>query len=414
MKIVLLGKGFISWGGGIDCLKFYISALLSKSNIKKIQLYLLIPQESQFNVKVKNRLRPLKKMLVDIINGKRPHYVSENSIDKEGIIKSFHCFEDKVDILFYSESRTGLVDTLKKIDADVVIPSIDSLGKEFPYPWVGYLYDFQHKYYSEFFTASDIENRNKAFSVMLNDAKAVIVNALDVKNDILKYYPATKAQIYNLPFTPIPRKEWFSNTDNDITEKYSLQKKYFMISNQFWIHKSHSTAFEALAILHNKGIDNYDIICTGNTYDYRFPNYFNELKEKVAQLGLINKVRFLGYISKEDQIQIMRKSVGVLQPTLFEGGPGGGATYDAVALGIPVIVSDIPVNKEIVEENVFFFKTKSPEDMADKMLNLIRRHENNEFIKSNPELLIEKGNARLEILGDRLLEAIDCVMNSSK
>jgi len=414
MKIAILSSGFISWGGGVDFLKNCTNALSRKSETENLQIYLLIPQESQLIINIKNQLRPFKKMLVDILNGKRPYYVKMHSIDKQVIINSFSCFKDNVEIIHYLNSRVGLIDALQRIRADVVLPSIDSLGKEFPYPWIGYLCDFQHKYYPEFFVDREIENRNKEFTVMLTDAKAVIVNALDVKDDICKYYPETKTQVYNLPFAPIPSKEWFAN-DKNIAELYDLPEKYFMISNQFWIHKSHSTAFEALAILQNKeGIDDYEIVCTGNTHDYRFPNYFNELQEKIAKLGLVNKIRFLGYISKEDQIQIMRNAVGVLQPTLFEGGPGGGATYDAIALGIPVIVSDIPVNKEIFEENILFFQVKSPKDMADKMLTLIRKNENNELIIANAEELIAKGNARLEILGDRLLEAINCAINISK
>jgi len=386
MKIVLLGMGFISWGGGLDCLKLYIKALLRKKKTKNLEIYLLIPQ-----------------------------YSGMSSEDKQAIINSVSSNEENVDVIvFYTHTKVGLIDALKQIQADVVIPSIHSLGKDFPYPWVGYLYDFQHKYYPDFFTLTDIENRNQAFSVMLNGAKTVIVNALDVKNDILKYYPGAKAQVYDLPFAPIANKEWFSDSDNNIVERYSLQKKFFLMSNQFWVHKSHGTAFEALAILQNKGIDDYEIVCTGNTGDHRFPNYFNELQQKIAQLGLINKIKILGYIPKEDQIQIMRKSMGVLQPTLFEGGPGGGATYNAVALGIPVIISDIPVNREIVADDIFFFKTKSSADMADKMLNLIHKQENNEFIKVSPEFLMDKGDARLQILGDRLLEAIDYVMSGSR
>ena len=67
----------------------------------------------------------------------------------------------------------------------------------------------------------------------------------------------------------------------------------------------------------------------------------------------------------------MKESLGVLQPTLFEGGPGGGAVHDAISLGVPSIVSDIPVNKEIKAENVYFFKTKDAEDLSKKMHNLI-------------------------------------------
>lgn len=413
MKIVLLANGFTSWGGGIDCIKFYINALLEKCAKAELELYLLIPEENEFILNIKNQLRPFKNMLIDFLNGKRPYYVKSKSVDKQIIKDAFKCYDGKLQVIFYPNNSNLLLRKLKYINPDAVIPAIASLGRDFPYPWVGYLYDFQHKYYPDLFTSGEIARRDKHFAVMLNEAKAVIVNARDVKHDIFKYYPQTKTQVYNLPFAPIPREEWFLDEDN-VDEIYTLPKNYFMISNQFWVHKAHGTAFEALALLEQRGIDNYEIVCTGNTYDYRFPNYFNELTLRIRQLGLSNKIRFLGYIPKEDQIQIMRKAVGVLQPTLFEGGPGGGASYDAIALGIPVVLSDIPVNKEIEEENVLFFKLKSPEDMADKMEELIRKRESNELVKPNKEVLLLKGNERLDMLGDRLLEAINYVISVNK
>ena len=78
-------------------------------------------------------------------------------------------------------------------------------------------------------------------------------------------------------------------------------------------------------------------------------------------------IRFLGYIPKDDQLAIMRGAVAVVQPTLFEGGPGGGAVYDAVSSGTPSIVSDIVVNLEIDLGVVRFFKAGSPKDLAEKM-----------------------------------------------
>ena len=40
-------------------------------------------------------------------------------------------------------------------------------------------------------------------------------------------------------------------------------------------------------------------------------------------LGLEQRVRVLGLVPKRDQIEIMKKACAVLQPTRFEGGPGG-------------------------------------------------------------------------------------------
>lgn len=412
MNIVLLSNGFVSWGGGIDFFKHCTYALINQKDANNLNWYILIPDDKKIT-SVKKQLYNLKNVIKEVFNKRCVSSNRMDSISTQVIIDSFKCFEEKMEIIFYRNSKQGLLDTLKKINADVVIPSFESLGKDFPYRWVGYLYDFQHKYYPGFFTKREINDRNRAFSKMLLDAQTVVVNSKAVKQDIFKYYPDTITKIIALPFAPVVQARWFQ-FDDTLLAKYKLPEKYFIISNQFWVHKSHITAFEALAILQNAGFDDCKIVCTGNTFDYRFPGYFNKLQEQIMKLGLNKKIQFLGYIPKDDQIQIMRKSIAVLQPTLFEGGPGGGSVYDAVAFGIPVVVSDIPVNREILEDNIFFFKAKSAEDMANKMKEVIDKDKKNELRKPTTEELLIRSNKRLEMLGDRLRYAIDSAINAKQ
>jgi glycosyltransferase involved in cell wall biosynthesis len=89
-----------------------------------------------------------------------------------------------------------------------------------------------------------------------------------------------------------------------------------------------------------------------------------------------------------------------VQPTLFEGGPGGGATFDAVALGIPSLLSDIPVNLEISDPLVRFFKTSNAESLAEKMMEIPA----NPPIRRNDVFLQEKSDHYARELGLSLCE----------
>ena len=46
-------------------------------------------------------------------------------------------------------------------------------------------------------------------------------------------------------------------------------------------------------------------------------------------------------------------------PSLFEGGPGAGAVNEAIAIDLPVIVSDIEIHKEIKHNKIFYFNSKN-------------------------------------------------------
>src|SRR5262249_55024043 len=159
-------------------------------------------------------------------------------------------------------------------------------------------------------------------------------------------YGPVSTEIIALPFAAAPQPDWFDIDVTRLWSKYNLPPNYFLCSNQFWVHKNHAVVIEALAIAKAEARAHH-VVFTGETYDYRDPGHFQRLMRRVEELGVMQNCHFLGLLPKLDQIGLMRAAVAVIQPTLFEGGPGGGAVYDAVALGKRVVLSDIPINREI-------------------------------------------------------------------
>jgi glycosyltransferase involved in cell wall biosynthesis len=267
------------------------------------------------------------------------------------------------------------------------------------------MFDYQHKHLPHLFSEEECNRRDEKFAGMLAAASAVIVNSRDTQTDIETFNPDHASKIIALPFTPLPNPAWFAADNENVVQKYKLPKRYFLISNQFWRHKSHITAFEALALLQrNADIQDVQIVCTGEMRDSRHPNYFSELEANIVGMGLRNAVSILGHIPKIDQIQIMKNAVAVVQPTLFEGGPGGGSVFDAMALGIRAIISDIPVNREIEDANATFFTTGSVPDLAEKMAIALSE----EAPQIDGERQLELARQRTAVLGGRLLEAAAC------
>lgn len=400
IKIAILGKGYIDWGGGIDLLKYYMNSIYNKNNI---ELILFLPKNKSFINKLKFILRPYKNCILTLIKEKK-FYFKRTQIDIDEIKNNFLLEFPNLKIMEYNDSKKSLIKILQEKNIDIIFPSIASLGKNFPIPWIGYIYDFQHKYYPNFFTKKTCKARDKDFSKILDEAKSIIVASKSVKNDIQKYYPNNKCRIYVTPFEPIVRDKWL-NKERDIS-KYNLPKKYFLISNQFWIHKNHKTAFKALSLLNNiKDFEDIQIVCTGNMYDSRNPNYLNELKLLIEKLGIKNNVHLLGYIPKIDQIEILKQSIGLIQPTLFEGGPGGGSTAEALSLGKKVVLSNIPVNKEIKNDSVYFFEAKSEIDLKDKLIEVL----NESNLNNNFDLDIIKNNSKIaqKNLGDYIINMIN-------
>lgn len=106
----------------------------------------------------------------------------------------------------------------------------------------------------------------------------------------------------------------------------------------------------------------------------------------------------MGYVPKIDQISLMKNALAVVQPTLFEGGPGGGASYDAISLGVPVIASDIPVNKEMNHGDVTYFSVGN----LDELENILLERGIAPYKRKSNEILIADGLKRKKIAGDAL------------
>lgn len=401
MKIGIESKGFDGWGGGIDFVRHVASCLEMANEEGLHELHLLLAKNDVF-FHVKKHIQPFREVARSIIHREQLYWNSWDGFDEHYLKKTFSNFEG-INCIFPGHSRKSHLSYAKKNKFDVLIPCTLPAPEGYPVPWVGYLYDFQHKYLPQFFTQRAIEARDYAFSKMLNCAAHVIVNAKSVKSDVDKFIGHYKAEVHVLPFSPSPKEKFFSE-NRELSANYGITKPYFIICNQFWIHKDHSTAIKAFAEFLRISGPYFQLVCTGDTHDSRFPDYFASLVRLIKELGVDEDIKILGHIPKLDQIALLKKSIAVIQPTLFEGGPGGGSAYDAISLGKALIISDISVNCEIQQDDrVFFFEVKNVKDLAQMMTKVSQLN----FDVIDNKTLRAKATTRKKACGQFLLSVID-------
>lgn len=389
--LALLAGSLAQWTGGIDFLRFCISALHSVSPESRWSIFL--PSRS-----IKKSAVAHVKNAVKTIAGMRAGHPPR--ILRSELTDALASCPAQTNLVDYRDTSRGLAGALRECRAQVLFPCSRSLGRSFPLPWIGYIPDLQHKRLPHFFSVRERAARDRVFLRILEEAQVVVVNADAVVQDIEEFYPRHRARLFSLPFCP-PTNSVSVGEDSAprVRQTYRLPSKYFMISNQFWVHKSHETAFMALRRVRDEGHD-VGLVCTGNTHDYRWPDHFDNLKALIERNGLQSHIHILGLIPKDDQLEIMRESIAVIQPTLFEGGPGGGAIYDAVSTNTPAIVSDIPVNREIDIGVVNFFTAGSVDDLATKMIDNLNRPP----VMPSQEEVCARLKARQREYGDFLLQ----------
>jgi glycosyltransferase involved in cell wall biosynthesis len=84
-----------------------------------------------------------------------------------------------------------------------------------------------------------------------------------------------------------------------------------------------------------------------------------ELKSLAHELGISERVEFLGWQSREDLVKWYHRSNIFLFPSRHEGMPN--AVLEAMASGLPVVASRIAGNEELVLDGVTGLLVK-PED----------------------------------------------------
>ncbi len=387
----------MDWGGGIAFLQLCLQGLETSVKKNNITVVLLIPLKK--NYFLYSYLKNAIKILLNFINSGKFNgaYIKKESDVLDQLV---YCVNYKVKLIRYKNTLTNLEKVSIDEDIDVLLPSFDNLGSNFSIPWIGYLYDFQHKEMPQFFSDKEIKSRDIDFSNMLLNAQSIIVNSKKVKTDINKYFEYDVQKIFTLPFTPFINKR-NSESPLSVKTKYKIPEKYFIISNQFWVHKDHMTAFLAFASFCLNNSD-YKLVCTGELSDYRNPSYINVLKNVIIKHSIEERVIFTGFLSKTDLLLLIENASCLIQPTLYEGGPGGGAVYDAYMYGIPIILSDIEINNEVVDcGNIIRFDAGNSADLCSKM-NLAILKEKVEYSIINSFI-----NNVNEELGNILINAIE-------
>ncbi len=224
--------------------------------------------------------------------------------------------------------------------------------------------DFQHVHLPELFSPVEIEYREQIYRETARRATRVIVFSETVRKDFAAFAPRHAAKARALPPVSVVPAEVYDEPVEPLLERLHLPEKFVYLPNQFWKHKNHATAFQAVRILRGRGM-NVALVCSGFPGDYRHPEYFGELWQKLSEWDVRGQVIFIGQVEHDDVLRLMRQSVCVLNPSRFEG---WGITVDeARSVGKQVVISDIPAHREQNPPRATYFDPNNAEDLAQKL-----------------------------------------------
>ena len=350
LHIGLAAQGGRNWMGGSEYIRNIILALASLSADKRAKFEIFLLVSSSYDEQFIREVQPYIKQVI--------------VLEKNAFPTIFRKVKWAIRTLILREPAYRYDKLLKVHKIDFVYPII-SLNSGFPLNHgAAWIYDFQHKYLSEYFTNQEIIDRDFEFSRIACKSSDVVLSSISAETDFIKFYPDAECSTHVLPFKILCQPDWYEVTPSESQRKYFLPDKFFIISNQFWQHKNHLTVLHALKLLKDTGVEPV-VVCTGYIYDYRRPDYSDLVLQTIHKYDLSRQVYLLGLIPKIDQIQLLRRSIALIQPSLFEG--WSTVVEDARCLGKPLILSDLPVHREQNPPDSRFFESKSSDSLATEM-----------------------------------------------
>jgi len=371
LKLGIIFNFLPSWMGGIIYIINLVKTLNFLDDEEKPEIYLF------YNPNLRKFLDEFDYPYIHLIEWNFPSLIKGN-------IKSF-----------FLRKNLFIEDILKKYPLDTVYPLQDyPVRIKTDVRLISWSADFQHRHYPEFFTRKQLLGRNQRVKNALRNADHLVLSSHDAHNDLKTFFKVRKdLNIYIYHFVSV--MDDLEKIDiQALRSKYNLPEKYYLISNQFHMHKNHKVAFVALAKLKEMGIRvNYAV--TGKLRDASDSPYMTELHAIINDNGLQDQIHILGVIPRADQLQLMKYSQAVLQPSLFEG--WSTVIEDARSLQVPVIAANLNVNIEQLAETGVYFDPHNADELVAILKDYPERDMNKKYYEEYATRVKEAGKTLMKI-----------------
>jgi glycosyltransferase involved in cell wall biosynthesis len=140
-------------------------------------------------------------------------------------------------------------------------------------------------------------------------------------------------------------------------------QSYIIYPAQKWRHKNHKVLYSAIQLLRDEGQEVL-LVETGSD-----KGYAAKLKKFSKKLRIDDLVLDLGFVEEADLALLIKNSKGLVMPSLL--GPTNLPPLEAIALGVPAVVSDIHEFDGDLMALVGVCPAGSPRDWADAIKKMI-------------------------------------------
>jgi glycosyltransferase involved in cell wall biosynthesis len=235
-----------------------------------------------------------------------------------------------------------------------------------PCPIIPTIHDLGYLQYQNQFTKKDFYQLKNWTLQSIKKSKHIVTVSQFSKDEIIKIYNIDPQKItiaYDGVNTP---PEIDTNTQQKILSSYSLKaKSYFLYLGTLKPNKN-------IPFL----VKSYSLML--KTKSYSLPAklviagkkgwLFDEIFATVKQEGIENSVVFTDFVTEEQKWTLYQNAIASVFPSTYEG--FGIPAIESMKVGTPVIVSNIPPFKEVVQDCGLFIDPQNESNFCQKMIEI--------------------------------------------
>lgn len=193
-----------------------------------------------------------------------------------------------------------------------------------------------------------------------------LVRRYDLKRDKISItYEGVDTKYLKPPMPrPARRGRKTSNIKPQTIKKFNINKPFVIYTGSLYPHKNVERLVKAVKLLRTSNFKpqassiTLVVACARNVFYDRF-------RQKIKEMNAEKFVNLAGFVPDEDLIGLYRQAEAFVFPSLMEG--FGLPPLEAMSAGCPVIVSDIPVLKEVCGSAALYFDPSDETDIAAKI-----------------------------------------------
>jgi len=150
-----------------------------------------------------------------------------------------------------------------------------------------------------------------------------------------------------------------------VRKKYSLPEKFILYIGTLQPRKNLPALIEAYVKMSSEKRGDLRLVLAGG----KGHNFDSQIEDCIRAYSLKDHVLLPGFIDEEDKPALIKLAHAFCFPSLYEG--FGIPILEAMTLGVPVLASDIPPHREVVQEAALLFSVANPFEFAEKLVRIV-------------------------------------------